>query len=195
MAGRDLNSERHQADIRRELKKTRANLDPEYRDAASRIVAEKVIRSNWFYRAEKVACYLSTPVEVDTSLIILRAWQMKKRVFVPVVAQNFSMQFHEMKSDTDLYRNEIGLYEPADGNVIAANELDIVITPLVAFDNRQNRVGMGGGCFDRSFAFLKHRKIFYRPKLVGVAFECQRVEKVNANPWDIRLFQIITDLS
>jgi 5-formyltetrahydrofolate cyclo-ligase len=101
----------------------------------------------------------------------------------------------EMKSDTDLYRNEIGLYEPADGNVIAANELDIVITPLVAFDNRLNRVGMGGGCFDRSFAFLKHRKIFYRPKLVGVAFECQRVEKVNANPWDIRLFQIITDLS
>ena len=76
-----------------------------------------------------------------------------------------------------------------------ARELDVVITPLVAFDGEMNRIGMGGGCFDRTFAFLKRRKVYLRPKLIGVAFACQQIEKVNANPWDIRLFQIITDLS
>ena len=195
MARPDSNSTRNQGAIRRRLKEVRSNLDPSYREQASQVIADKVIRSNWFYSAENVGCYLATHVEVDTSAIILRAWQMKKRVFVPVVRENLSMQFHEIDSDTELYRSDFGLYEPLDGKVIPVRELDVVITPLVAFDDAGNRIGMGGGCFDRTFAFLKHRKFYLRPKLVGVAFACQQIEKVNANPWDIRLFQIITDNS
>jgi len=193
MASLELKSEHQQADIRRQIKSIRANLDPVYREAASEIIADKVIRSNWFYSAKKIGCYLATPSEVDTSSIILRAWMMKKRVFVPVVTKNFSMQFHEMKSNTDLYPNALGIYEPMHGNVLPARELDIVITPLVAFDNALNRIGMGGGCFDRTFAFLKHRKFLFKPKLIGVAFACQEIEKVIANPWDIRLFHIVSD--
>jgi 5-formyltetrahydrofolate cyclo-ligase len=195
MASHESNSTRHQADIRRQLKKVRADLDPSYRTLASQAIAGRVIRSNWFYSAKNIGCYLATHVEVDTSSIILRAWQMKKRVFVPVVTEKFSMRFHEISSKTELIPNEFGLYEPLNEDVIPARELDVVITPLVAFDAARNRIGMGGGCFDRTFAFLKHRRVYLRPKLIGVAFACQKIEKVNANPWDIRLFQIITDIS
>jgi len=56
-----------------------------------------------------------------------------------------------------------------------------------------NRVGMGGGCFDRTFAMLKHRNSYLHPKLVGVAFACQKVEEISANAWDIPLFQVVTE--
>jgi 5-formyltetrahydrofolate cyclo-ligase len=68
-----------------------------------------------------------------------------------------------------------------------------VLTPLVAFDEQHNRIGMGGGYYDRSFAFLKNRKQLIQPKLIGLAFDCQRVEKITANPWDIRLYSVITE--
>jgi len=52
---------------------------------------------------------------------------------------------------------------------------------------------MGGGFFDRSFAFLKHKKRWLRPKLIGLAFACQKVDKIETNPWDIRLYSVISD--
>jgi 5-formyltetrahydrofolate cyclo-ligase len=64
---------------------------------------------------------------------------------------------------------------------------------VVAFDARRHRVGMGSGYFDRCFAFLKHNRQWQRPKLIGVAFECQRVEKIVPNPWDVRLYKLVTE--
>ena len=71
--------------------------------------------------------------------------------------------------------------------------IDLVITTLVSFDTNNNRIGMFGGYFDRSFAFLKHKKRWLRPKLIGLAFACQKVEKIETNPWDIRLYSVISD--
>ena len=70
--------------------------------------------------------------------------------------------------------------------------LDVVITPLVAFDEYGHRIGMGGGYFDRTFSFLGNRQSWFHPKLVGLAFACQKVEKIQPNPWDIRLFCTIS---
>jgi 5-formyltetrahydrofolate cyclo-ligase len=188
-------SQQLQSDIRTRARAARDGMSQSERDIAAEKIAKFVIQSPWFQRSENIACYLSVPGEVDTWRIITRAWRMKKRIFAPVVKKNNRMCFQEIDADTALYRNSYGLYEPCDGDFISARELDIVITPVVAFDSRNCRIGMGGGYFDRTFAFLRHRNFHFHPKLVGVAFACQEVEEIAANPWDIQLFRIVTDVS
>lgn len=182
-----------QSEIRKEVRAMRSALEPAYRDAASAKIAEKIFRAHWFSRAENIASYLSVGAEVDSWPVITRAWQMGKRIFAPVVQENMFMQFREITMESDLTGTSFGLYEPHSGALISPRKLDIVITPLVAFDKKMNRVGMGGGCFDRTFAFLRNRRSYRHPKLIGVAFACQEVEKIDANAWDIPLFQVLTD--
>jgi 5-formyltetrahydrofolate cyclo-ligase len=184
-----------QHEFRTKGRTARNSLNGEERDDASEKIAENVIRSSWFQRSKYLACYLPLPGEVDTWRIIARAWRMKKRIFAPVVEKNGQLTFREITSESDLYTNHYGLSEPRDGESISARMLDIVITPLVAFDSHNHRIGMGGGYFDRTFSFLLHRSTFLHPKLIGIAFACQEVEKISSNPWDIRLFRVVTELS
>jgi 5-formyltetrahydrofolate cyclo-ligase len=182
-----------QNEIRKQCQSARRKMSSEERDIASGKIAETVIHSSWFQRCRTVACYLPMSVEVDTRRIIARAWRMKKRIFAPVTEKNDAMTFRHMSVGTPLYQNNFGLYEPGDEEIIDPRELDIVITPLVAFDSQNHRIGMGGGYFDRTFSFLRYRNAYLRPKLIGVAFACQEVEKIPANPWDIPLFGVITE--
>lgn len=184
-----------QNEIRSHGRNARITLGPDERNDASEKIAENVIHSSWFQRSKYIACYLPIPGEVDTWTIIARAWRMKKRIFAPVVEKNGRMKFREITAESDLYKNHYGLYEPRSGETVTARMLDIVIAPLVAFDSHNHRIGMGGGYFDRTFSFLLHRNTFLHPKLIGVAFACQEVEKISPNPWDIRLFRVITETS
>jgi 5-formyltetrahydrofolate cyclo-ligase len=184
---------KRQSEIRNDVRAKRAALEPAYRDAASANIAEKIFRAHWFSRAENIACYLSVGAEVDSWPVVARAWLMGKRIFAPVVQENMSLQFREITAETDLGGTSFGLFEPLSGALISPRKLDIVITPLVAYDKNMNRVGMGGGCYDRTFAFLRNRRAYRHPKLIGVAFACQEVEKIDANAWDIPLFQVLTD--
>lgn len=165
------------------------------RNAASSSIAQKVIRSHEFIAAKTIACYLPMRDEVDPGRIIARAWCAKKRVFTPIVRKHGTMTFCELGPDSMLQRNHYGIWEPVSGVEVAARDLDLVITPLVAFDDKHDRIGMGGGYYDRCFAFLKHRRHWLRPKLLGVAFDCQKVEKIVPNPWDIRLYAVVSEAS
>jgi 5-formyltetrahydrofolate cyclo-ligase len=187
--------QRAQASLRNAARAARAKLDPDERERASKKITDTVIRSSWFRRSTFVGCYLPMHDEVDTWPLIDRAWRMKKRIFAPVVGKNFTMLFREISAESELEFNEYGLQEPNDGEFIESRALDIVITPVVAFDADGNRIGMGAGYFDRAFSFLKHRKYLFHPKLIGLAFSCQRVEKITPNPWDIRVFRIVDETS
>jgi 5-formyltetrahydrofolate cyclo-ligase len=167
-------------------------MSAENRNIASAKICSKVIRSHEFFAANSIACYLPMPDEVDPVRIIERAWCAKKRIFCPVTAKHGKMSYRQLEPDTTLKRNRFGLWEPVDGEVIPARKLDLVITPLVAFDEDNNRIGMGGGYFDRYFAFQKRTPRWLRPKLIGLAFDCQKVEKIVSNPWDIRLYAVVS---
>jgi len=151
------------------------------------------MRSRYFLGSDSIGCYVAMGDEVDTSAIIERAWRAGKRIFLPVTAAQGEMRFIETLPDTELAMNRFGLWEPVSGKAIDARNLDVVVTPVVAFDSRRHRIGMGGGYFDRNFAFLGRRQYWFRPKLIGVAFECQRVKKISPNPWDIPVFRLISE--
>jgi len=171
----------------------RRELSVAKRRAASVAICDRVIHSHEFMACRTLACFLPMEDEVDVTRVIERGWRAKKRIFVPVCDMRGNMFFRQIRPKTELRKNNFGIWEPATGPSIDAKAIDIVITPLVAFDDECHRIGMGGGYFDRCFYFLRHRKNWLRPKLIGVAFRCQKVEKIEPNPWDIRLCRVITE--
>ena len=179
--------------LRRNALRARRSMSSEQRAVASEIICKRVIDSREFYASALVGCYLPMRDEVDTREIIEAGWRANKRIFIPVLRSKGEMFFCEILPDTELERNAYGVWEPTRGFLIAPQKLDVVITPTVAFDKKNNRIGMGGGYFDRCFSFLRYRKYWIRPKLLGVAFQYQEVEEVTPNPWDIRLYRVISD--
>ena len=170
----------------------RRAMDADVRANASRVIAEKLVRRHEFHAARSIACYLPMRDEVDPRSVIARAWRANKRVFCPVVTRNGELVFRNLQADSLLQRGPFGIWEPLTGATIAPRDLDLVVTPLVAFDDQRHRIGMGGGYYDRCFAFLRHRQHWLQPKLFGVAFDCQKIEKISPNPWDIRLYRVIS---
>jgi 5-formyltetrahydrofolate cyclo-ligase len=179
--------------LRRNALQARREMSDDARATASQIICRSVCDSREFYSSKSIACYLPMPDEVDTREIIERAWCANKRVFVPILRSSMEMLFCRIDPESELEKNFFGLWEPTRGVLIEPRQLYLVVTPTVAFDSERNRIGMGGGYYDRCFSFLRHRKNWIRPKLVGVAFQCQEVEKITPNPWDIRLYRAISD--
>jgi 5-formyltetrahydrofolate cyclo-ligase len=105
------------------------------------------------------------------------------------------LRFAELRDDTRLVADKYGILEPAGGfrNTVPAHALDLVLVPLVAFDLDGRRVGMGGGYYDRTFEYLRWRRCWHRPRLVGVAYEMQRVAHIDEDTWDVPLHAIVTE--
>ena len=179
--------------LRKKALHARRGMSDDARASASKIICRRVSESREFYSSKSLACYLPMYDEVDTREVIEAAWRANKRVFVPILRGNAEMSFCQIDPESELERNSFGVWEPTRGFLIKPQQLDLVVTPTVAFDSNKNRIGMGGGYFDRCFSFLRHRKHWIRPKLLGVAFQCQELEETKPNPWDIRLYRIITD--
>ena len=182
-------------ELRMSALRARREMDPDERAELSELICERVVRSRIFFASKAIACYLPMADEVDTRGIIEAGWRANKRIFVPVLRKRGKMLFCELDHGTSLIRNRYGVWEPIDGALIQPRQLDVAITPTVAFDENNNRIGMGGGYFDRCFAYLRLRQFWFRPKLIGVAFECQKVEKISPNPWDIPLYRVFSDTS
>ncbi len=118
--------------------------------------------------------------EIDPSVAIRRARALGCRVYYPVI--------------TCLRARRMRFVEPGDaGDTIDARWLDLVLMPLVGFDAHGNRLGMGAGFYDRKFAFLRHRRAWRRPLLLGIAFESQRMERFDAAPHDVPLWGVVTE--
>lgn len=145
-------------------------------------------------RAESVAVFLSFDGELDTSPLIQQLWQQGKRVYLPVLHpfRAGHLLFLRYASDTELVRNRLKIMEPCLDvrQVLPLPQLDILLTPLVAFDHQGQRLGMGGGFYDRT---LQYRNQMSRgPYPIGLAHDCQQVDALPVESWDIPLPEIIT---
>jgi 5-formyltetrahydrofolate cyclo-ligase len=179
--------------LRAKALRARRAMTNEKRIVASKIICDNVTQSRDFFASSLLACYLPMNDEVDTRLIIERGWRANKRVFVPITRNRGEMLFREIRPNTTLRRNQMGIWEPESGDFISPRALQFVITPTVAFDKSNHRIGMGGGYYDRCFSYLRLRTYWLKPKLTGVAFNCQKVEEISPNSWDVRLYRIVDE--
>ena len=148
-----------------------------------------------YRNARRVAVYFPVGGELDTSAICADLWQRRKSCFLPRMIDKpaANLGFAEYTANTRMTANRFGIPEPdtPSRNWLPAQYLDLVLLPLLAFDRRGYRLGMGGGYYDSALACRKNAAA--RPRLFGVAYAHQEVEALPTDPWDVRLDGIITE--
>ncbi len=144
----------------------------------------------------RIALYLGNDGELDPGFFILKLLALGVDVYLPVLHPLHSKQllFARYRAKQRMTTNRYGIAEPSlrHSEWKTARQLDVILMPLVAFDERGNRLGMGGGYYDRTLAF-KHRIRSCRPRLYGLAYELQKVAYLPIEPWDIQLDGIVTE--
>jgi 5-formyltetrahydrofolate cyclo-ligase len=178
--------------LRRELRAKRRGLPSALRAQLDRLIYTHIRGLPEFRRARHVALFLAFDGEPSLGSLIEATRRQRKHLYVPVL-RGPTMTFRELELGAPLAANRFGILEPKLGAKIGARRLDLVLTPLVAFDDHGVRVGVGRGYYDRCFRFLRHRVRWRRPKLLGVAYELQRVPPLAANSWDVPLWGIVTE--
>lgn len=180
--------------LRRALRAERRGLTPATRRAASRRACARLRRLPWFRQARDIALYLPLPDEADPRFLADR--DRVHRFFVPAMVGHDRMRFARLDPRLPLRRNRFGIPEPRHPGrrLRRPATLDLVVMPLVGFDDHCNRLGQGGGHYDRAFSFLVHRRLRHGgPRLVGLAFECQRVTGLPHRHWDVPLDAVVTE--
>lgn len=163
----------------------------------SRTLARLLGTQMAFLRARRVGAYWSADGEIDPFPLLRLAHTRHKRCFLPVLRPHprRKLWFLEYRPGDPLTRNRFGIAEPRLRNrrIRLPWALDLLLVPLVGFDAAGNRLGMGGGYYDSTLAYLAQHRYWRRPLLVGVAHECQRVPALQTNSWDVPLDMVVTE--
>lgn len=187
--------------IRSLLRKKRNTLTHYQQIHAAHKLARRIRSLRVFINAKHIAFYFSNDGEISPKIILQLALRLGKQCYMPKIA-NKHLNFLNYKAGDSLKKNRFGINEPKpSAKKIRAEQLDIVFLPLVGFDSHGNRLGMGGGFYDRSFSFKKNpnknqKKYTYRkakPYLFGLAHHLQKVDTIPTESWDIDLNAIISD--
>lgn len=186
---RSVNQER--LALRRSLRQRRRGIPAGERLAAAEALAARLLALPFAPAAGFVAGYWAVDGE-----IALHVWQLRlpsPLVYCLPVLDGERLRFAPWRAGGALVSNRYGIPEP---DVDATALLDpqamaLVVLPLVGFDARGQRLGMGAGCYDRGFAFRAHHPA--PPWLVGAAFAAQQVEAIAAQPWDVALDAVCTE--
>ena len=183
-------------ELRKQLRQKRRSLtEAQHRIAAGNLMVQ-LTQLQSVRDAGKIAMYLANDGEIDPVEVMKWCWSQGKSCFVPVVIQTElnSLLFAQISESTEFVNNRYQIPEPVveKEDLITADQLDLVLLPLVGFDGNGNRIGMGGGFYDTTFEFVKGQSI-RKPQLIGVAHELQRVESIDSQSWDIPLSTVVTD--
>ncbi len=181
--------------LRKEMRNKRNALGPARQDAASAGLLDRLLSIISSDSVRIIAMYLVNDGEIDPVRVMQWCWENAKIATVPVVQKDSGiLVFAEVTPQTRFRENRFGIREPviAETRIVTARQLDVVLLPLVAFDQTGNRLGMGGGFYDRTFEFLVNTDVT-GPELIGIAHEIQKVKRINAEPWDIPLSAVVTD--
>ncbi|WP_336365800.1 5-formyltetrahydrofolate cyclo-ligase [Marinobacter sp. C2H3] len=182
--------------LRRDLRRQRRALSFEQQASAAERLALNLLRNPDLYRARHIAIYLPNDGEIDPHRFLEAARPRGVQFYLPVLhpLHQGRLVFSPYQDGVVLRPNRFGIPEPPFEHGLARPPwaLDAVLFPLVAFDDAGGRLGMGGGFYDRTFAFSRVRPRL-APKLIGLAHDFQRVAALPLEPWDVPLHSVVTD--
>jgi 5-formyltetrahydrofolate cyclo-ligase len=180
-------------ELRQTKRALRAALDQASLDQAASRLGERICTMPEFAQSQRIAVYFAVNGEISLDPVIDAALELEKQIYLPNLDQK-SLRFSPYFRQQKMRINKFKLPEPdvGDDEMLAPEALDLVLAPLVAFDAMRNRIGMGGGFYDRSFEFRKNRGRL-KPVLIGVAHELQKVNRLKPESWDVRLDLVVTD--
>jgi len=180
--------------LRSHIRSLRRSLSAEQQHQASLDLVKQLLPRPEVQQAQHIALYLTNDGELDTTPLIHALWRQGKTLYLPLLHPVVSgyLVFQLYTPDTLLKPNQFGIGEPQLNCSLLrpVSQLDLILTPLVAFDAHGQRLGMGGGFYDRTLSQLHVEAT--KPRLIGLAHDCQQVESVPVEVWDIPLPAICT---
>lgn len=185
------------AALRRFLRARRAAVSQEHRKHAGRLLVRLALRLRLLARKRRIGFYMPSKNEIDVLPLLEQARRMGVDCYLPVVPGRRlrKLWFIRLGDRPDWVLNRYGIpeYQPNPARRVRAYQLDVLFMPLLGFDSTGGRIGMGGGYYDASLAKLGKRWVWRQPRLVGVAFATQQVDRIPRDPWDIPLTGILTE--
>ncbi|MFK5915456.1 MAG: 5-formyltetrahydrofolate cyclo-ligase [Woeseiaceae bacterium] len=187
--------------LRQQIRQQRRALSEAEREQASFLLCERIAAMPSFKKSQHIAFYLANDGEINLNLLIEHAWQQGKHCYLPVLSKPNTPKLQRLwfvpyTANTQLRNNRFAIPEPIHSprsHFTKPMSLDLVLMPLVAFDPQGHRIGMGGGFYDKSFAFLNNRQYLFKPNLLGVAYELQKLKEIKTNDWDIPMQGVATE--
>jgi 5-formyltetrahydrofolate cyclo-ligase len=179
--------------LRRAARQRRRALPSTERRITALAIARHLAASGWLRPNLRLAGYLALPEEID--VVAARAVAMRRgaSVWLPRIESARAGRMVFAPTGGPLRRNAYGIAEPATAQRLATRWLHLVLVPLVAVDQAGTRLGMGGGYYDRAFAWRHLRRRWLGPRLVGVAHSSQCVERIPRLPHDVHLDALLTE--
>jgi len=183
--------------LRKQLRAARRGLSRSEQKRASLQLARNLSKTSLFVRSRHIAFYLAADGEINPSLLLAHSRRLHKHCYLPVLQRwpSTQMSFQRLVPKQRWIRNRYGIREPKPNRKLQVKpwRLDLVLMPLVGFDAQGNRLGMGGGFYDRTFAYRRIRPDWQKPILLGLAHHCQKTAALPAASWDIPLDGIVSD--
>ncbi len=176
--------------LRNNILLKRNSLDKDIKENIDYQIYNKLITSDLYLDSKTIFIYLSFGSELDTKTIINKALMDGKKVYIPKIYKaDKSMRAVNLESFKDLKKNSMGILEPIDdSNYIEKENIDLIIVPGAVFDFNGNRIGYGGGYYDRYLEDIKEIN-----NKVVLAYDLQIVDFINPEPHDISFDYIVTN--
>ena len=183
--------------LRRRIRQRRRALSPVAQRQAAAALRRHIVRFHALACADRIGAYLPTDGEIDPCPALIELMRRGRCCLLPVImpGRRPRIRFARVTPNTRLVVNRLGILEPdlPPRQWLDPRQLDVIFLPLVAFDKWGNRLGRGGAFYDASLAAMRQRRHLKRPRLIGLAHECQQVVHLATDSWDIPLDGVMTD--
>lgn len=195
-----INTFEERAKLRRIFRDKRNTLLPQQQQEAAKRLVQAWKNIDFSDSVKNVGLYLSNDGELNTQALIEYFWSQNINVYLPVLHPFTKgyLLFLKYTPSTHMHTNKFGILEPKLDvtQVCTVQNLDIIFTPLVAFDEKGNRLGMGGGFYDRTLQALQpvapENKPALHTHIIGLAHDIQKTLSLPIETWDIPLSAILT---
>ena len=169
--------------LRKKILKIRKKIDQN----SNKIDFNKIYNLIKIKNKKNVGGYFPVNNEIDDLEILKKFEEKKYKICLPVIKKNFDMDFYNFSFNEPLIVNKYGIPEPKKTNIIYP---DIILIPMVAFDKNLNRLGYGGGYYDRIIEKLMKKKKFLK---IGLAFSKQKTSNLPISKYDKKMDYIVTE--